>query len=174
MTLNYRDKGQPGSIESMMAKLFVYLRSFFAQLELNRFKTRALDGHRVLRQTDRWASGVPPLGFRVVPHPSGKGKGRDTDPEGRDLLHGMASRLLGGWSFIRIAAWLNEFGALTNMDRATVATACVEPAGHMSALRTCSCRCRSAVPGCFLSELYAGGDSEFGVDVGEVGLHSAW
>ena len=36
-----------------------------------------------------------------------------------------------------------------------------------------SCRCRSAVPGCFLSELHAGGESEFGVDVGEVGLHGA-
>ena len=34
-------------------------------------------------------------------------------------------------------------------------------------------RCRSAVPRCFLSELYARGESEFGVDVGEVGLHGA-
>ena len=65
----------------MMAELFVYLGSFFAQLELSRFKSRDLDGHRVLRQTDRWASGVPPLGYRVVDHPSGKGKGLDTDPE---------------------------------------------------------------------------------------------
>ena len=31
----------------------------------------------------------------------------------------------------------------------------------------------SAVPGCFLRELYAGGEAEFGVDVGEVGLHGA-
>ncbi|MGO8939440.1 MAG: recombinase family protein [Mycobacterium sp.] len=120
MTLNYRDS-KPGSIEAMIANLFVYLGSFFAELELNRFRSRALDGHRVLRQTDRWATGVPPLGFRVVPHPSGKGKGLDTDPEGRELLHGMASRLLDGWSFIRIAAWLNESGALTSMDRVRVA-----------------------------------------------------
>jgi len=34
-------------------------------------------------------------------------------------------------------------------------------------------RAGSAVPGCFLRELYAGGESEFGVDVGEVGLHGA-
>lgn len=32
----------------------------------------------------------------------------------------------------------------------------------------------SAVPGCFLSELHAGGESEFGVNVGEVGLHGTW
>lgn len=71
---------------------------------------------------DRWASGVPPLGFRVVDHPSGKGKGLDTDPQGKTLLHEMASRLLDGWSFIRIAAWLNETGPLTNMDRARAAS----------------------------------------------------
>ena len=47
-------------------------------------------------------------GFKVIDHPSGKGKGLDTDPEGEDLLYGMATRLLDGWSFIRIAAWLND------------------------------------------------------------------
>ena len=98
LTLNYRDDKDPHSIDGMMAELFVYLGSFFAQLELNRFKTRALDGHRVLRQTDRWASGVPPLGFRVVDHPSGKGKGLETDSEGKKLLHSMAAKLLDGWS----------------------------------------------------------------------------
>jgi hypothetical protein len=29
------------------------------------------------------------------------------------------------------------------------------------------------VAGCFLGELYAAGEAEFGVDVGEVGLHGA-
>ena len=123
LTLDYRPKG-PGaakSIDEMMAELFVYLGSFFAQLELNRFKTRAQDSHRALRQMDRWASGVPPLGFKVVDHPSGKGKGLATESAGKDLLHEMASRLLDGWSFIRIAAWCNENGHLTNMDRARLA-----------------------------------------------------
>lgn len=140
LTLDYRpgvDKG----IDSMMAELFVYLGSFFAQLELNRFKTRAQDSHRALRQMDRWASGVPPLGFKVVDHSSGKGKGLDTDETGKALLHAMARSLLDGWSFIRIAAWLNaayadprcgrkhvlgcecrDGAALTNMDRARVAS----------------------------------------------------
>lgn len=31
----------------------------------------------------------------------------------------------------------------------------------------------SAASGCFLRELHSGGESEFGVDVGEVGLHGA-
>jgi site-specific DNA recombinase len=120
LTLNYRDRDQ-SSFEGMMTELFVYLGSFFAQLELNRFKTRALDGHRVLRQTTRWASGVPPLGFKVIDHPSGKGKGLATDTEGRAVLSCMAEKLLDGWSFVRIAAWLNDEGYLTNMDRARVA-----------------------------------------------------
>ena len=34
-------------------------------------------------------------------------------------------------------------------------------------------RAGSAVAGCFLSELHPGGESEFGIDVGEVGLHGA-
>lgn len=70
---------------------------------------------------DRWASGVPPLGFQVVDHSSGKGKGLATDPEGKKLLQQMAEKLLDGWSFIRIAAWCNETGVLTNMERARVA-----------------------------------------------------
>lgn len=142
LTLDYWPKtpGAVKGIDEMMAELFVYLGSFFAQLELNRFKTRAQDAHRAIRQMDRWASGVPPLGFKVVDHPSGKGKGLDTDETGKALLHSMARRLLDGWSFIRIAAWLNEpyadprcdrkhlqdcecrdGSALTNMDRARIA-----------------------------------------------------
>ncbi len=142
LTLDYRPKlpGTVKGIDEMMAELFVYLGSFFAQLELNRFKTRAQDSHRALRQMDRWASGVPPLGFKVIDHRSGKGKGLDTDETGKALLHSMSRRLLDGWSFIRIAAWLNEAyadprcgrkhlegcecrdgAALTNMDRARVA-----------------------------------------------------
>ena len=108
LTLNYRDDKDKSSIESMMAELFVYLGSFFAQLELNRFKTRALDGHRVLRQTDRWASGTPPYGFQIVDHPSGRGRGLATDPETKAVLHEMAGKLLDGWSFIRITEWVNE------------------------------------------------------------------
>ncbi|MDV3124317.1 hypothetical protein M1247_05290 [Mycobacterium sp. 21AC1] len=95
LTLDYRPKG-PGhakGIDEMMAELFVYLGSFFAQLELNRFKTRAQDSHRALRQMDRWTSGVPPLGFKVVDYPSGKGKGLDTDETGKALLHEMAEAL---------------------------------------------------------------------------------
>ncbi|AOT24690.1 serine integrase [Mycobacterium phage Stasia] len=120
LRLDYRPGAAKG-IDAMMAELFVYLGSFFAQLELNRFKSRAQDSHRILRQTDRWASGLPPLGYKTVPHPSGKGFGLDTDPDGKDLLYQMAGRLLDGGSLIGIAKWLNETGAMSNRARARVA-----------------------------------------------------
>lgn len=121
MTLNYRDKDSTGSLESMMAELFIYIGSFFAQLELNRFKTRTMDSHRVLRGMDRWAAGTAPLGYQVVDHPSGKGKALDTDPESKQLLHDIAGKLLDGWSIIRIAQWLNDTGVPSNRDKARMA-----------------------------------------------------
>jgi site-specific DNA recombinase len=91
MTLNYRDNGTPGSIESIDG----------SAVRLPRFVLRTIGAEQV---QDPCPGRVP-----------------GTDPEGRELLYGMASRLLDGWSFVRIAAWLNESGALTNMDRARVA-----------------------------------------------------
>lgn len=120
LRLDYRP-GQAKGIDAMMAELFVYLGSFFAQLELNRFKTRALDSRRMILGTTRWPAGNAPLGYRIVDHPSGKGKGLDTDPEGKKLLYEMAGLLLDGWSFTRIADHMNAKGYLTNIDRARIA-----------------------------------------------------
>lgn len=118
MTLNYRDKDASSSLESMMSELFIYIGSFFAQLELNRFRSRTMDSHRVLRTVNRWAGGTAPLGYRVVDHPSGKGKALDTDPEGKELLHQIAGKLFDGWSLVRIAEWLNDSGIPSNRDKA--------------------------------------------------------
>ena len=127
LTLDYRPGAAKG-MDAMMAELFVVLGSFFAQVELARFKERALDRHQELRTTDRWATGVPPLGFQTVDHPSGKGRALAPDTEGQKLLKAMANKLLAGESFIGIAAWLNSTNALTNMDRARIAKG-KDPAG---------------------------------------------
>lgn len=97
LVLDYRD-GRSDTIDGMMSELFVYLGSFFAQLELNRFRTRALDAHRVLRPTDRWATGRAPFGYRVCDHPSGKGRGLEQDPEQQETLHRLAQLVLDGES----------------------------------------------------------------------------
>ncbi len=117
LKLDYRPGTNAASFEGMMAELFVYLGGFFGELELSRFRSRAKDAHSVLRQTDRWASGVPPLGFKTVDHPSGKGKTLATDPEGKEILYLMAGKLLEGWSYGRIAVWMNDNDIRTASQR---------------------------------------------------------
>lgn len=117
LKLDYSPGADKG-IDSMMSELFVYIGSFFAQLELNRFKTRAEDSHRVLRKTTRWASGAPPFGYRIVDHPSGKGKGLEQDPKAQKTLHDMADWLISGESFTEIASRLGKPWTTTNVIEA--------------------------------------------------------
>ena len=102
LQLDYR-AGRDKGVDSMLSELFVYIGAFFAELELNRFKTRAQDSHRMIRPTTRWASGAPPYGYQIVDHPSGKGKGLAPDPEQQAHIRSMADRLLAGESFTSIA-----------------------------------------------------------------------
>lgn len=107
------------SLDQMMSEFFIYVGSFFAAIELNRFKTRATDRIDYLRMTDRVSHGVPPLGYRTVPHPSGKGKALARDPEGYKLLHEIRRKLVDqNQSLTAIVRWLNDTGAQTNMARA--------------------------------------------------------
>ncbi len=117
LKLDYLHPADALDMQAMMAELFVYLGSFFAQIELNRFVKRAKDTHAYLRPLDRWAAGSPPLGFEVVAHPSGRGKGLATEPSGKKLLWEMAGWVFDGDSFTAIAETLNDRGELTGMDR---------------------------------------------------------
>lgn len=121
LKLDYRPGVDSFSFDGMMAELFIFLGAFFGQLELARFVSRARDAHSVIRMTDRWASGVPPLGYKTIDHPSGKGKTLDTDPEGKELLYDMAGKLLSGWSYARIAKHYNEAGVRTGLQKARLA-----------------------------------------------------
>ncbi|SUE29617.1 phague integrase [Nocardia farcinica] len=116
LVLNYRNP-QAG-LEHMMAELFVYIGSFFAQLELGRFKSRAEDSHRILRFTERWPGGVPPFGYTTVPAEDGKGRVLAVDPEAKAVLEEMANHLVeDGWSLLQIAKWLNDQGIKSNMGK---------------------------------------------------------
>ncbi|MGQ4596464.1 recombinase family protein [Nocardia sp. R6R-6] len=107
LVLNYLNPA-PG-LEGMLAELFVYIGSFFAQLELNRFSTRTKDGHRIIRQTDRWAYGIPRFGFKTAPHPSGKGRCIVQDPAAQHVLHEQIKpRVFAGDSLTSIVAHLNK------------------------------------------------------------------
>lgn len=107
LILDYRP-GAANGLDAMMSAFFVQIAAFFASVELNRFRSRALDGHRTLRQTDRWASGKPPYGFTITDHPSGKGRALQPDPIQQEALQAAAKLLLDGESFIRITEWMNQ------------------------------------------------------------------
>ncbi|WP_246227637.1 recombinase family protein [Mycolicibacterium helvum] len=110
---------QKDSLDQMMSEFFIYVGSFFAAIELSRFKTRATDRLDVLRMTDRVSHGVPPLGYRTVPHPSGKGKALARDPEGYALLHQIKTKLVDeNESLTSVVRWLNKEGKTTNVSRA--------------------------------------------------------
>nr|WP_255495206.1 recombinase family protein [Nocardia sp. GTS18] len=118
MVLNYRDQGA-SSFESQMAEFFIYIGSFFAQIELNRFKSRAQDRMSQLKMTDRVSHGVAPFGYRTIPHPSGKGKALERDLEAYAVLHDMKDKLLHEhWSMTRLCVWLNENGKKTAVAKA--------------------------------------------------------
>ncbi|MEB4211295.1 recombinase family protein [Mycobacterium sp. 94-17] len=107
------------SLDQMMSEFFIYVGSFFAAIELSRFKTRATDRLDYLRMTDRVSHGVPPLGYRTAPHPSGKGKALERDPEGYKLLHEIKAKLVDEHeSLTSIVRWLNEQGRFSNVSKA--------------------------------------------------------
>ncbi len=77
-----------------MSKVFLILASVFAEIEGQRFVQRARDRVAFLRNTDRWGYGLPPFGFKIVDHPSGKGKALDTTPTPSGYC---TTRLRGYW-----------------------------------------------------------------------------
>ncbi|MHA3020424.1 recombinase family protein [Mycobacterium sp. BMJ-28] len=108
------------SLDQMMSEFFIYVGSFFAAIELSRFKTRATDRLAVLKMTDRVSHGVAPLGFQTVPHPSGKGKALARDPEGYALLHEIHAKLVvDNYSMTELVRWLNDTGRQSNRAKAT-------------------------------------------------------
>ena len=107
------------SLDQMMSEFFIYVGSFFAAIELSRFKTLATDRIDYLRMTDRVSHGVPPLGYRTVPHPSGKGKALARDPAGYKLLHEIKTKFVDEKeSLTSIVRWLNKSGKISNVSKA--------------------------------------------------------
>lgn len=107
--LDYSPSNGKSGYDQVMAELFLFLGAFFAQLEGQRFKKRALDGHSGLRLTNRWAGGQPPYGYKVVPHPQG-GKMLAVDPVSSEAVKFAAKLLLEGKSLWEIADSLTRQG----------------------------------------------------------------
>ncbi|MFJ4656523.1 recombinase family protein [Nocardia sp. NPDC088792] len=117
--LNFREDSS--GFERTMAKFFLMIAAFFAEMELERVRSRIKDTHRTLRQTQRWMNGTPSLGFTTAEAPDGRGRVLVHDPEGQATLHDIAYRLFAGHSWNKIAQAMNADGVLTNGDRARIA-----------------------------------------------------
>ena len=112
----YHPEDAKDAFAGAMSKVFLILASVFAEIEGQRFVQRARDRVAYLRNTDRWGYGIPPFGFLVVDHPSGKGKALAHDTDAQAVLHEAAAKLLAGGSLTSIAAGLNETGTLSPQD----------------------------------------------------------
>lgn len=107
--LDYSRTNETSMYDQMMGELFLFLGSFFAQLEGMRFKKRAQDGHSGIKYTNRWAGGQPPYGYRVIPNPTG-GKILAVDLESSEGVKQAGKWLLEGKSLWEIASLLTQAG----------------------------------------------------------------
>ncbi len=116
LTLNYLNP--KSQLEEMMAELFLYIGAFFAQLEVNQFKDRAVSAHATLRLTPRFAGGTPRDGYKNVPAPDGEGSVLVIDEirqlvmyqAARWFLKGDEAQVRGGETVIDIMHELNADG----------------------------------------------------------------
>ncbi|MDX8047859.1 recombinase family protein [Lentzea sp. BCCO 10_0798] len=107
--LDYSRVNNTNMYDQMMGELFLFLGSFFAALEGQRFKKRALDGHSGIKYTNRWAGGQPPYGYRVIPNPTG-GKLLAIDPQSAEGVKQAGKWALDGKSLWEIADMMTQAG----------------------------------------------------------------
>jgi hypothetical protein len=112
----YHPEDAKDAFTGAMSKVFLNLASVFAEIEGQRFVQRARDRVAYLRNTDRWGYGLAPFGFKIVDHPTGKGKALAHDVEAQRVLHDAAPRLLAGDSLTGIVASFNKTGVLSPAD----------------------------------------------------------
>lgn len=117
LTLDYRNPDD-GSFESLMANFFLLIAGFFAEIELNRFRTRAKNSHAQIRKTKRWPGGVPPYGFMPIDNPDGGGRILIHNPDEVKVITLAGDLMLSGMSANEVAKRLTDAGYPTRrMDR---------------------------------------------------------
>jgi hypothetical protein len=91
-------------------KLIAYVAAIFAEMELDAISERVTSTRAKLRQRGQWAGGVVPFGYKTSHDNEGRATGLVIDPERAPWAQGMVTKRLEGWSFQKIADWLNENG----------------------------------------------------------------
>ena len=91
-------------------KLIAYVAAIFAEMELDAISERVTSTRAKLRQRGQWAGGVVPFGYKTTHDSQGRATGLAPNPDTAPWAKQMAAKRLEGWSFQKIADWLNENG----------------------------------------------------------------
>lgn len=105
-------RNDPNGMKEMTAKMFLFILTIGAEMELKRIKQRRLDTEKALRQTDRWSGGAPPFGYKIVDH-AVAGKTLALDPETSAIVRRAGLLVIGGASLWEAADALNADGLVT-------------------------------------------------------------
>lgn len=87
----------------------VALIAALGRTERELIRSRVADARKFQRKTRRH-SGIPPYGYRTIPHPSGTGRALELDPTESALVRRMADEVLEGSTAYMVAKRLNAEG----------------------------------------------------------------
>lgn len=82
----------------------------FAEMEAATIASRTAEGIAKTVELGRWRGGMPPYGYKIAPHPSGRGVGLEIDEGEAATAQRIAAALLKGRSFYSVAQELNAEG----------------------------------------------------------------
>jgi site-specific DNA recombinase len=99
-------------------KFFATILAAFAEMEAATIRDRVLKGNAKARELGRFMGGVPPYGYRAVPHPSGEGRALEIHPEEAAVVRDLADAILGGSTVYRATRDLNQRGVLSKTGKA--------------------------------------------------------
>lgn len=95
-------------LTSASGKFFATILAAFAEMEAATIRERVLKGNAKARELGRFMGGVPPYGYRAVPHPSGEGRALAIDPDEARVVRELADAILGGTTIYRATRDLND------------------------------------------------------------------
>lgn len=87
----------------------VALMAALGRTERELIRSRVKSARKYQRENRRH-SGVPPYGYRPIPHPSGKGRALELDPEEAPIVRRMVEEVLSGATGYAVAKGLNADG----------------------------------------------------------------
>lgn len=87
----------------------VALMAALGRTERELIRSRVKSARKYQRETRRH-SGVPPYGYRPIPHPSGKGRALEIDADEAKVVRRMADEILSGATGYAVAKGLNADG----------------------------------------------------------------